>query len=273
MFIQTVGCRHSLTSGALSVAVTGLLLLTACESGTSTTPEARDVPAEATALEGAAVAISPEVARQTLSGRASRFKRAIEERHPDLAFKKVEGGEAYVWLVSNGRGDLIHTSTELNAPEAAALEEIMATRYSGFSPENVAVMGVQSFAPGKIGPNRLTVYFLQEKLNSPVPPTGSSVWEIPDYAPLGALEAAVKQLHPELLRDGLDSDKAVWFLADGYGDVQASGILAEYSEPQDFRAMLNERFPRAEVFYRKFSVEIEDDSGDHITVLWASAEV
>jgi hypothetical protein len=133
--------------------------------------------------------------------------------------------------------------------------------------------GCAFYPAGRIGPNRLGVFWASLKSNAgtagePGPYRFHAITSA--GRPTEAnLRAAVERYHPDVLREGLPRGKVVWFIADRDHRVLHTGRATFYANSDAAKRDLEALHPGVEIRGMLMgSVPVE--TGDRIDLVWAT---
>lgn len=210
-----------------------------------------------------------ESTAMALDWRAKTFRAAIAERIPELA--NTSPNEEYcIWLASDARGELIGVASAPGTSNGRVSRGFV-ERFPGVHARNAAVIGSQRFKADALAPAAVTVNYMQLKMEEPASPSGPYHFTIPQYVTTEDLNELVDKNYRNVLEEGLEPDKMVWFLATGEGDVVDSGVTQRLGS-RAFRDLIASRFPAAEIFYSAVTVDVKDQRGRHVAIRYAAAE-
>ncbi|CAN5804533.1 hypothetical protein BH23GEM6_BH23GEM6_19850 [soil metagenome] len=216
----------------------------------------------------------------TPSTQEAAMRLAIRARHPELVRDGVEGNKAYVWMLTNSRGEIEASVVEMNPPgpvgtSVAHLERLFpvedwkarwATGLTNYG-------GIREFKPGEIGPDEVVLIWWEHAVEGA--PTGPYHFykEPPEWgAEREARHAEIEQYHPGIFQTGLTEGEMLWFLVDENDKVIKTGRGLPATTTAEILAWLEAQSPTGKIKRRVTGANHRTGDFGYIKVVRATVD-
>lgn len=267
--------RHWATRTAGATLLSGGLVLAACQVDR---PDQSPIPATGTTfsfgdsgkMEEVSMPLSPEEA----------MRLAIEARHPELVNEGVQGDRAFVWMLTNSRGEIEGSVVETAPPGRVGthlenlerlfpVEDWKARWMTGLS----TGAGGKIFRAGEIGPDEIILTWWERAVEgAPIGPY-HFYRELPEWAAeREARRAMIERHHPVVLQTGLPEGEMLWFFLDEKDRVVETGRGLPATTTAEIRAWLEAQSLTGQIKRRMIGGNYRTDDYGYVKVVWATVE-
>lgn len=264
------------TISALSAA---LLVFAACQVDR---PDQSPVPSTGVTL---AASESGELTPvKTPATQEEAMRMAIEHSYPQLLRDGVPGGTAVLTFITNTRGEIERSALLEGRPANGQIStspdflsqvfpdtDWKAAWRSGYFGEGGGG-GIRSFQPGKIGPDTVVVVWFERGVEGEVMAPFLFSAGPSRFTPDRALRAAVERYHPEVMSEGTEPGKTLWFIVNEAGEVLKAGRGLPLMNSEDARKALEAQFPGVKIGNVQMSSALESSDGKQIPLVWAKLD-
>lgn len=224
------------------------------------------------------VALSTGSATTPLESFTSVVRTAVEQFYPNLLAERIPGSAINLYFLVDARGEMVKTAidTEERSGSCSTTLRSGLAASGGQGEAPIASGGCGQISAGKMGPNKIRVYWAA--LKSQPGMEGAELtgpYRFAEVTRRGrpseqALEAAVQQHHPSVLREGLPFGETLWFITDRNSRIVHTGRGPAFGSSRTAELQLEERFPRLDIGAITMSSQVSAATGDRIDVLWAT---